>query len=393
MALLRQSRRRFSTSRSLDVLRDYSTTRASSRGHARIDRSSFSTSRTALAAATLTKRTPFATTLRPNITGGALNRTAGGYSLGTGRIGGARYFSHSPAAPAEVIQNVSQAVRAFCLSGHKAHYAGVNGQGEKCFDAVSIIKHENKHKFMHSANSAPGSFVEFTISPTITAIAPSKTGNGHRSCQSSEVTLTSEGLLDVLSKDFSRALRDFAAIMDDLNRLTALGDLRISHPKPTSLRVHFPGCDAKTVETLCNESGVMRGTVVQDDDFDSCAGIDFALLFPFAPAGTISDLDSRSVYPSEHMACVNSIKEDIDWRKMMQSDASLRSRVSDNDSLFDALSYASNRWPMTLESPERSGSWHGHSQNSDIASSNGQFQSQDFEGVYRFIELCDSARR
>lgn len=70
------------------------------------NRAAFPKSATATAVSRLTSRAPFASTLRPNLTGGALPRTAGGYSLGGGRTGGARYFSHTPAAPAQVI-NVS----------------------------------------------------------------------------------------------------------------------------------------------------------------------------------------------------------------------------------------------------------------------------------------------
>lgn len=74
------------------------------------NRSTFPTSATATAVSRLTSRAPFASTLRPNLTGGAFPRTAGGYGLGSGRIGGARYFSHTPTAPAQVIN-----VRLFCV--------------------------------------------------------------------------------------------------------------------------------------------------------------------------------------------------------------------------------------------------------------------------------------
>ena len=76
----------------------------------RYNRAAFPQSVTATAVSRLTARAPFASTLRPNLTGGAFPRTAGGYSLGGGRTGGARYFSHTPAAPAQVM-NVSKLVR------------------------------------------------------------------------------------------------------------------------------------------------------------------------------------------------------------------------------------------------------------------------------------------
>ena len=55
---------------------------------ARPDRSKFLDTRTGRAISQFAGRAPFASTLRPNLTGGALPRTAGGYGLGSGRIGG-----------------------------------------------------------------------------------------------------------------------------------------------------------------------------------------------------------------------------------------------------------------------------------------------------------------
>ena len=88
--------------------------------------------------------------------------------------------------------------------------------------------------------------------------------------------------MDVLSVDFARALRDYAAIMKDLQRLRTLGDLTITLEPGSVLRVRFPGCDADTVEALCNEVNVMRGAIGQDAEFDSSYGQDIALKFPFA---------------------------------------------------------------------------------------------------------------
>lgn len=94
--------------------------------------------------------------------------------------------------------------------------------------------------------------------------------------------LNTEGFMDVLSVDFARALKDYTAIMKDLQRLQTLGDLTITLESGSVLRVRFPGCDADTVEALCNEFNVMRGVIGQDDDFDSCYGQNIALQFPFA---------------------------------------------------------------------------------------------------------------
>ncbi|GKT89687.1 casein kinase II beta 2 subunit [Colletotrichum tofieldiae] len=138
---------------------------------ARFSRASFPSSNTARRVGQSTGRAPFASTLRPNLTGGAIARTQGGYTLGGG--GGARYFSHTPAAPAQVIQNVSVAMRAFCLSGQKVRYDGLNGRGDKRYRAVSELEQAAYVKMMSaSARGNPGSFIDFHISPTVTALSP-----------------------------------------------------------------------------------------------------------------------------------------------------------------------------------------------------------------------------
>jgi hypothetical protein len=91
--------------------------------------------------------------------------------------------------------------------------------------------------------------------------------------------VNTDGLMDLLSIDFARALKDLAAIMNDLKRLSTLGDLPLTMVDRSTLRVHFPGCDAQTVERLCDEVGVQRGIIRQDSDFDTSAGTEIALLF------------------------------------------------------------------------------------------------------------------
>ena len=136
------------------------------------DRSTLPTSRTSKAVSGLTSRTPFASSLRPNLTGGALCRSAGGYGTGAGRIGGARYFSHTPAAPAQVVNNVSQAVRAFWLSGQKAQFDGMNSRNEKQFKMISAVQEKAGRKMRSVPAAVPGSYVDFKVTPTITAIGP-----------------------------------------------------------------------------------------------------------------------------------------------------------------------------------------------------------------------------
>src|SRR5205814_15303 len=80
------------------------------------------------------------------------------------------------------------------------------------------------------------------------------------------------------------------AILNDLKRLSSLGDLPITY-QSSCLRVHFPGCDADTVEKLAVELGLQRGVIGQDSDFDAFGGTEIALLFPFASSKTVSEID------------------------------------------------------------------------------------------------------
>ncbi|GAB1205539.1 hypothetical protein APSETT445_004215 [Aspergillus pseudonomiae] len=82
-AAIRQARRRHYSTRARTFV---SYLRTGLQG----DRAAYKTSRVASNISRLTSQAPFASTLRPNLTGGTLGRTAGGYTAGAGRIGGAR---------------------------------------------------------------------------------------------------------------------------------------------------------------------------------------------------------------------------------------------------------------------------------------------------------------
>ncbi|KMU81408.1 hypothetical protein CISG_09121 [Coccidioides immitis RMSCC 3703] len=148
--------------------RHFSTVRASRR----FATGSIQSSKIRTAISRLTTRTPFASTLRPNLTGGTLCRTAGGYAVGAGRIGGVRYFSSSPTCPAQVVQNVSAGVRAFWLSGQRARFDGVdNKTGRKQYKIVTSLQEEANRKMNAVPRTAAGSYIDFKLSPTITAFA------------------------------------------------------------------------------------------------------------------------------------------------------------------------------------------------------------------------------
>ncbi|CAG8981544.1 hypothetical protein HYALB_00013929 [Hymenoscyphus albidus] len=338
------------------------------------NRASFPPSATARAVGRLTTRTPFASTLRPNLTGGALPRSAGGYGLGGGGANGARYFSHGPAAPAQVMNDVSIAVRAFFLSGNKAQYDGTTSLGEKRYRAISTLQAETGRKMRSLPKHTLGSFIDFKVNPTITALTPlGKIFPAGSIMEASTPHLNTEGFLDVLSVDFARALKDLAATLGDLKRLSSLGDLPITLEEKSVLRVRFPGCDAETVERLCDEVGVQRGIIHQDQDFDHSVGGNMALMFPFAPT---SEKALSSPGGSLRSQNGHNFIEDDDY----------------DDETIDEI-IMQNPWLEGYESMDSPSEHESEyfSKPSGLENSSSDFEG--LEGIYRFIEQCDNARR
>jgi hypothetical protein len=388
IALLKQSKGRwYSTHSNISAVVRRFTTAASRSSGVKFDKSSFPKSRIGTIVAAQSGRAPFASTLRPNLTGGTLGRTAGGYGWGSGRAGGARYFSHGPAAPAQVINNVSQAVRAFLLGGQKAQFDGVNpNNGEKRFKTVTALQDQVNRTLNKVPKATPGSYISFNINPTVTALTPLKAVKGFTSFAQEKDSLNNEGLLDVLSVDFSRAVKELAAVLKDLQRLSELGDLPISYEHST-LKVHFPGVDASSVETICNDLEVQRGVVGQDEDFDSFVGTDIALLFPFAPSRSPSECSffDKPVTGRQHVQPV------IDWQHMltpssMTSDAYSTHSEHSFDDLAD-FTEEPNPW-LSFSSP--SGYESLHTSEAEEMDMHTPMEYQGLEGIYRFMAQCES---
>ncbi|KAJ5946614.1 hypothetical protein N7454_003453 [Penicillium verhagenii] len=345
----------------------------------------------------LTVRAPFASTLRPNLTGGTLGRTAGGYAIGAGRFGGARYFSHGAAAPAQVIQN---GVRAFFLSGQKIRFDGIDPRtGEKRYKAVSAIQDQAGRNMSAIPRAAPGSYIDFQLSPTITAFGVMAALN--KKAGFATETLQSEGLIDVLSGDFARALKEFAIVLNDLKRLATLGDMPITLHDQSTIRVRFPGCDAETVESLCDEIGVQRGRISQDNDFDLRTGADLALLFPFAPSmAPSSDTEDFFERPSQS---IQPSTDNLDWHAMLTPEGSpstYNSRDSGNAVSFDDSElFGENPWTSRSayssvnisELGDRAFFPEISSSCASLSDSESVFG--DAEGIHRFLADCDLARR
>ncbi|RMZ89833.1 hypothetical protein DV736_g2937, partial [Chaetothyriales sp. CBS 134916] len=376
-------------------------------------RKTYTSTRTATALGRASTRAPFASQLRPNLTGGTLSRTAGGYGYGSGRVGGVRHFSHAPAAPAQVVNNVSQAVRAFWLSGSRARFDGFNERaGEKRFRLISQTQDEARYR-MDAARmqaQARGSFIDFKVSPTITAIGPlASIPRSTAACDCETDSLNNPLLMSTLAVDFARALKDLAAIMNDLKQLATLGDLPLSLEDSHTLRVRFPGCDLDTIEALCTELNIRRGTVRQDEDFDVANGTEMALLFPFAPGQTPSesmyDISETRAGPTRKKLKRNH----IDWQAMLSPARtpspgfSHRSDTSDANDLDFVDELVDNPW-----SPSGYSSLHmSDAQDDDVAryfaaQQNGTKKAlhvpkdtgyEGLEGIYRFLEQCDSATK
>ncbi|KAI1157948.1 hypothetical protein F5B18DRAFT_125958 [Nemania serpens] len=344
----------------------------------RLDRSKFLNTKVGRAVSHITGRAPFASTLRPNLTGGALPRTAGGYGLGSGRVGGARYFSHAPASQAQVFQNVSAAMRAFWISGQKAQFDGLNHRGEKQYRAVSALQHEASCKMASAPRHAAGSRVDFRLNPVITSLSPlagafpypSAGIKAAAAAGLDATTLNTEGFLDVLSVDFARALKDLTSTLADIKKLSTLGDLPIQLVQGYILRVRFPGVDAETVESICDDLGLTRGVVHEDANFDAEMGAHVALKFPYAS-------DTRAPNGRGLVALVSP-------GRSMQSEDSFPAE----DELFrDFEEIDDNPWLSASDAE-------GYETMSPPLGS-GEHCSEDFEGlegVYRFLEECDRAQ-
>lgn len=363
------------------------------------ERAAYQQSRIAINIGRFTGRSPFSSTLRPNLTGGTLGRTAGGYTIGAGRVGGARYFSNGPAAPAQVINNVSAGVRAFFLSGQKVRFDGIDSiSGNKQYKAVSKIQDQAERQMTAIPRTAPGSHIDFQVSPTITAIG-AMAGAQKKSASAGAVepeTLNSEGLLDLLSVDFARALKDLTAVLNDLKRLSTLGDLPIQLHNKSTIRVRFPGCDAETVERLCDEAGVQRGRIIQDEDFEDRNGTDIALQFPFAPSVPVSP-EMQYLFEDG-----SQVPEEVDWKAMMSSENKIPSTLLHSAEsgkgifLEDVDMLASNPWKSSSSgyssiniSELGDRAFFPEISSAGIPESTSGYDS--VSGIHRFIAECDQA--
>lgn len=397
------------------AVRDFSKTRPHVSG--RYDRSSFPDSKVSRAIH-LHGAAPFASTLRPNLTGGALPRSAGGYSLGgTGFAGRTvRHFSHTPTAHAQVLHNVSAGIRAFVVNGGKVRFDGLDAKtGEKRFKSFSTTEDEILRKLEKPLEAfVKGTNLEFQLSPTITALSTTMFPQSG----SNELTLADPDILLNLSADFAHALKDFSAVLTDLRSLSALGALPITlstTPLGPVLTCRFSGCDAESVTRLCDEVGIERGIVREDEAWQRDRDSEMALLFPFAPGvETQAPSDDEAMLFSGQRPVPPS--EEVDCYQLMSPPRSVTSILSaaSNDGVHDTPTEHRRFIGLGPQDNNRIHSaisgYGGSLCGSDFVSHDAYLPDQnDFlpresswdeslafeglEGIYRFLRECEDVRR
>lgn len=313
-----------------------------------------------------------------------------------------------------MVQNVSAGIRAFCVNGGRVRYDGVdNISGEKRFRCVSKTEH-SAFKGLEKSHRMPlkGTNLEFKIAPTVTAFMPSFSQGAMDEAE--PMTLNKPGMLDVLSGDFARALNDLASILGDLNRLASLGDLPISMRTTSQgpvLSVRFPGCDADLVSRLCDEVAVTRGVVLEDEAWHGDKEVQMALLFPFAPAGAEEDEVPSEGYFASHnndtMVFDQARQERMQWQDMLPpsttfSAKSLRSADycvggfeedtlrSPTQHAISPSGYESLEDPYDFTSAPPS---HSPYSGSKMSTTGGSQDYEGVQGIYKFLQVCDQARR
>lgn len=268
-------------------------------------------------------------------------------------------------------------------------------------------------KMQSMPKMTPGSYVDFAVNPTITALTPLEAVAGYagfssvedvtsaavkQSINHFEINLNTPSLLDVLAADFSRALKDLAAILNDLKALSSLGDLPITYRSEagvSKLRIHFPGCDSMTVENLCRELDVKRGIVVEDEDFNTFAGTEIALLFPFAPSSEGSVRSAKLRRNDDPRKPTLRREDAFHYREepMFSLEEDSERYSAESEASVEYFSYDPVE-EIDLSSPGE-GTYRSlsHSRSGSLSEAGSPLEYQDFEGIYRFIELCDDSRR
>lgn len=152
--------------------------------------------------------------------------------------------------------------------------------------------------------TAPGAFVDFHMAPTFTSLS-----------RLSKNSIGNTSFMAALDEDFTEIVNDVATVWSELLKLGRLGDLPVSlaRDKEDTIRVYFAGCDRETVLRLCDEVGVTRGVVGEDEKFG------FELLMPTLEMKPYPESqDGRSLYAISPAPQQQRVKASgLYWQDMM----------------------------------------------------------------------------
>ena len=328
-----------------------------------------------------------------------------------------------------MIHNVSVGIRAFFIGGGKARFDGVDPvTGEKRFRSVSATEDAVYTQWESPMSSTmKGTNLEFKLSPIVTALGPFSSSDR---ASFDIASLNDIDLLSTLTSDFARAIQDLSLILTDLRALSAFGDLPISlthTPTGPILSVRFPGCDADLVSRLCDEAGVMRCVVVEDEGWHHSTAqvgkagqaaekdVEMALLFPFAPLATSPPPSSLPSEGGEYYFTNPTLPkrqrrpEQLDWRNMLSSPSqhspytaeSLHDKRSDEEMMtLKSLDLHAHRSPISgYESLQDSDFasedpyLHTPSSPAKAAATHRSGEYEGLEGIYKFLQICEEVKR
>lgn len=189
------------------------------------------------------------------------------------------------------------------------------------------------------------------------------------------------------------------------------------------LTVRFPGCDADIVSRLCDEVGVRRGIIDEDEAWNEKGNkdVEMALLFPFAPSTSPSvmseenDNDDAARYftfnpNNQRMEKPLLQQQDqLDWRHML-SPSTHPDSLHDNTSFDD--DFATLKSPMISPHSRFSPSGYETLRDSDFdpddpfchtmsplrapslhGTRGGSEDYEGVEGIYKFLQECEDVRR
>jgi hypothetical protein len=305
-----------------------------------------------------------------------------------------RHFSHTGSAQAQVFGNVTAGMRAFVLSGSKARFDGMDKKGAKRWKVVKNEKEGMRktflgQKMMGKGKKQRGTSLEFRLAPAVPVVTEG-------------VNLNTPNVLPQLAGDFARALKAMAAVHADLRRLSYLGDLPVYMKNQSTLVVRFHGCDAAAVTALCDEVGVTRGVVREDEAWQTDKEVEMALLFPFAPSGGESESGMFSDYAVDdgvgYMYSTHVKPERRDWINMLPSPMSEAPTESPHFSTKsttsgEGFSHIPSSWTADGDSTESGEEEDYVSSRVATSERSGSAVYEGVEGIYRFIAECDSVLR